>query len=281
MCRLCDLYGDGGVWYMNPANYSRQLYRLRRPGETPKGPEENPERITEAKVQEAIQTKMEEPERWEELLREADEHCSRVLAYQVVPLEEAKKIVHLAAPLASMHCICRKTGSGIEETNEDEYSCLGLGVGMLKWERWPERYRGGVHFLSPEEAEEWLEKWDKRGFVHLAMTFGVPYIGGLCNCQYPDCAEVRYPLDYDFKYRDTKSHFVAELKPDLCNGCGVCAQRCQYGALKFEPKSRTPTINMLRCWGCGLCQTGCPREAIELISRDSIPVLANEIGYRR
>jgi len=74
MCRLCDLYGDGGIWYMNPANYSRQLYRLRRPGEQPKGPEENPEVITEAKVHEALEAKMDHPERWEGLLREADEH---------------------------------------------------------------------------------------------------------------------------------------------------------------------------------------------------------------
>ena len=281
MCRLCDIYGDGGVWYLNPANYARQLYRLKRPGEQPKGPDQNPEVITESKVHEALMVKMDHPERWEEALKESDEHCSRTMGYQVVPLAEAKKMVHVASPMATMHCLCRKMHSAKEETSEEEYSCMGLGVGMFKWERWPERYRGGVHFVTPEEAEDWLDKWDKKGFVHLAMTFGAPYIGGLCNCQYPDCAELRYPKDYGYRYRDTKSHFIASFKPELCNGCGLCAQRCQYGALTFEPRSRKPTINMLKCWGCGLCHTACPRNAIELLSRDSIPVLANEIGYGR
>ena len=273
MCRLCDLYGDGGVWYLNPANYSRQMYKLRRPGEKPKGPEANPEMVTEAKVQEALRIKMEEPERWEEVLREADEHCSRVLGYQVVPLEEAKRMVHIAAPLASMHCICRKGHSGKEETNEDEYSCLGLGVGMLKWERWPERYKGGVEFMSPEKAKEWLRKWNQRGMVHTIMVFGPPYIGGLCNCDYPDCGAIRQRIDYDLPHALAKSHFVAKVDYDVCNGCGVCVQRCQFGALKFEPTIQRANIDMSKCFGCGLCETGCPRNAITLIDKMGVPAL--------
>ena len=38
---------------------------------------------------------------------------------------------------------------------------------MLKWERWPEGYKGGVNFLNIEEAKEWNHKMDKRGMVHL------------------------------------------------------------------------------------------------------------------
>ena len=36
MCVFCDMFGnpeiEGGLWYLNPVNYGRQLYRRRRPG---------------------------------------------------------------------------------------------------------------------------------------------------------------------------------------------------------------------------------------------------------
>ena len=35
MCEYCNMYGDGTLWYLNPRNYGRQLYRRRRPGYVP------------------------------------------------------------------------------------------------------------------------------------------------------------------------------------------------------------------------------------------------------
>ena len=36
MCYLCDQFGDpangDGYWYLNPANYARNMYKLRPPG---------------------------------------------------------------------------------------------------------------------------------------------------------------------------------------------------------------------------------------------------------
>ena len=41
MCWLCDEYGDknygNGFWYLNPRNYSRNMYKLREPGQAPTG----------------------------------------------------------------------------------------------------------------------------------------------------------------------------------------------------------------------------------------------------
>ncbi len=43
MCWMCDQFGDpengDGVWYLNPANYARNMYKLRAPGEGHKGAE--------------------------------------------------------------------------------------------------------------------------------------------------------------------------------------------------------------------------------------------------
>jgi hypothetical protein len=44
-------------------------------------------------------------------------------------------------------------------------------------ERWL-RYGGAISY-DPDEAKEWLVKWNKKGMVHILMTWGSH--GGICN----------------------------------------------------------------------------------------------------
>jgi len=182
-------------------------------------------------------------------------------------------VLELCSPIGLIACICRKWFRGIDERNEHEYTCMGMGVGMLKWERWPERYKGGVKFLNVDEAKEWNHEMDKRGFCHILMLWGAPYIGGFCQCDYPDCDAIRRAVD--FGLFTVKSHYLAIVDYDLCNGCGICAQRCQWGALKFEVTTGKANIDQFKCYGCGVCETGCPRKAISLVERKSLPAVAN------
>ena len=43
MCHYCDEFGDpeigGGLWYLNPTGYARNMYKLRKPGQGYQGPE--------------------------------------------------------------------------------------------------------------------------------------------------------------------------------------------------------------------------------------------------
>ncbi len=59
---------------------------------------------------------------------------------------------------------------------------------------------------------------------------------------------------------------VASEKPvidyEKCDGCGLCAQHCKFGAIKMV-KGR-PIINQFFCEGCGVCEQVCPRKAILL-----------------
>jgi len=70
-----------------------------------------------------------------------------------------------------------------------------------------------------------------------------------------------------------KGHHVALVDFDICNGCGICAQRCQFGALKMNVTQDKANIDQMRCFGCGLCETGCPRKAIYLKERKDLPGL--------
>ncbi len=194
MCYLCERFGDpkvgGGIWYFRPESYARNMYKLREPSEGLKGAGaalETGERAGPALTDLVDAMEKGEQEEFDRLCWEIQEHVKRIgHEGQVLPLKDADKVLELCSPIALIACICRKGYRAIDERNELEYTCMGMGVGMLKWERWPERYKGGVTFLNTEEAKEWNHKMDKRGFVHMLMLFGAPYIGGFCQCDYPD-----------------------------------------------------------------------------------------------
>lgn len=286
MCRMCDMLGEGQIWYLNPKNYANRLYKLREPGgketsvahATEGGIQESKQRARPlATVQEAAFAKANgDMETHDSIIEEINNRQKRGPGSHVLPLQDAMKVVDVAqGPLGAMMCLCRKDFRGEEATNLKEYSCLGLGTGMLKYERWPERYKGGVEFLSPSQAKDWLEYWNKRGYVHIIMQEGGDFIGGLCMCDYPTCIAIRDRVDYGLNYGMVKAEYVAVADYDLCHGCGDCIMRCQFGALRYEVALDKVNIDPFKCFGCGLCETKCPRGAIRLELRTSFPALAN------
>lgn len=286
MCHMCDMLGEGQIWYLNPKNYANRLYKLREPGgketavahATEGGIQESKQRARPlATVQEAAFAKANgDMETHDSIIEEINNRQKRGPGSHVLPLQDAMKVVDVAqGPLGAMMCLCRKDFRGEEATNLKEYSCLGLGTGMLKYERWPERYKGGVEFLSPSQAKDWLEYWNKRGYVHIIMQEGGDFIGGLCMCDYPTCIAIRDRVDYGLNYGMVKAEYVAVADYDLCHGCGDCIMRCQFGALRYEVALDKVNIDPFKCFGCGLCETKCPRGAIRLELRTSFPALAN------
>lgn len=271
MCQWCQKYGvEWGKWFLNPANYARRLYKVRK--DAGSGPEASPiPGMGGAFMQEIIATRDTDPQQHDSYVKRAEEINHATHFSQVVSLEETLQVLDLAYPIARMTCACRRAGRALPD--DQNFACLGIGPGMYKWERWPESYRGGVDFLAPAEAKEWLGFLDKIGLVHTIETFGTPYIGGMCQCDYPDCGMIRMRLDYGVKVL-VKGHGVAFLAPEKCNGCAACARRCQFAALRMEVSANIPHINMFQCFGCGLCATACPKGAIRMVERATLPALA-------
>ncbi len=56
---------------------------------------------------------------------------------------------------------------------------------------------------------------------------------------------------------------TAEVIPDQCNSCGICAKVCPYGAITVDTRAKTPAVvTIAACAGCGTCAAECPRTAI-------------------
>jgi MinD superfamily P-loop ATPase len=62
------------------------------------------------------------------------------------------------------------------------------------------------------------------------------------------------------------SGFQASVRPDACDGCGLCVEHCRFEALRIDDHA-IPKVDPVACEGCGVCARICPQQAIELERR--------------
>lgn len=59
---------------------------------------------------------------------------------------------------------------------------------------------------------------------------------------------------------DFYSGHEARIDPEQCDGCGICASMCRFGAIRETEESFA--VDPLRCEGCKVCVTFCPAKAV-------------------
>lgn len=131
MCLLCKEYGNpnvaGGIWYLNPNNHARNMYKLRLPGEGFKGADAGLE--TGVRTGPTIVDLLAATEEgdYNKYTKFQQEMQARGQGSQVVPLNDADKILELSSPIGLIGCICRRDWRAIDERNEHEYTCMEIG----------------------------------------------------------------------------------------------------------------------------------------------------------
>lgn len=192
---------------------------------------------------------------------------------QIVPVEDARAVLRLAdehgGGIARYSCICRRMLGG----QKHEPMCLFLGVNF-PWRRPLSDYMDFTpefEHLSLEQAEQFLEEGYRKGLVHNLATMKTPYLLAVCSCEYPTCIFMRLRREWGINKISQKSEYLVRIDPDLCTGCGLCVDRCQFGALTCAPLLEQITVDHSRCFGCGVCRSVCPTGAISLQPRGSVP----------
>jgi len=185
----------------------------------------------------------------------------------VLLLEEAFELVEATEYICVLPCPCKTTlmpGSPVVEGS--------MRVGeraRLTLER------GQGRRLTTEEAKAHLVACDRAGLVHTgprAWRKHDPQLEwishGNCHPSYsfPFRAGIRLGLAKKYP----RAHYLASVDWSKCTHCGVCIERCPFGAFYYDG----PTIEVNgetrkqvrfdseKCWGCGLCANTCPVEAI-------------------
>ena len=155
MCVWCEKYADGYQrWYFNPANYARKLYKIRKEEAEAAGAEGGP--LTAGGMalltDELLQAWDKKDYATIDRIKQDVERVSWAAHFgQVVTLEDTLKVIDLIYPIAIMTCLCRRSMLGLPD--EENFTCIGMGAGMYKWERWPNNYRGGVQFLDDQALQ--------------------------------------------------------------------------------------------------------------------------------
>jgi heterodisulfide reductase subunit A len=65
-----------------------------------------------------------------------------------------------------------------------------------------------------------------------------------------------------FKGKVKIEPITASIDVEICSGCGLCEEMCEYQALKKDDYRGYMTVNTALCKGCGACHSVCPVKAI-------------------
>ena len=278
MCEFCHKHGEGKKWYLQAKNYSEELLSdLRRRkliGDFLLHPEDTTKEVA----------KLERLDRAPAFVRSVlkpymSNRQKKVHFGQVLPIEDVERIFGFVSSIVRMACFCRQITVGTEQRY-----CSGVSMAPQggKFEQIIREIdasyltgpdTAGLETLSKDEALASLREHEKEGLCHTVWTFIAPFIGGICNCDRSDCLAMRSTVTYRMPVM-FRAEYVAEVNPELCNGCRQCMRVCQFGAISYSAAQKKVLIDPRQCYGCGICRASCTKDAILLHDRSTISVAA-------
>jgi Pyruvate/2-oxoacid:ferredoxin oxidoreductase delta subunit len=179
---------------------------------------------------------------------------------KVVPYSRARDLVlRNADHIVVLDCPCR---AARDHPCEPRDVCLIIGDPFASFVE--EHHPGRSRRITAGEAVRILQEEDARGHVHHAF-FKDAMLGrfyAICNCCSCCCGAMAahrggIPML-------ASSGYVSEVNEELCQGCGECAEFCQFGAISLT--NGISSVSWDLCMGCGVCLTKCAHGALSLVA---------------
>jgi len=269
MCEFCTKHGDGKIWYKNASNYSNDLLAdIKR--------RKYIEEFLKSTIADGFKTLgrletlfMKKGRLPAAVIRALEEKAKAEHFGQVLPIEEIRDVVLKAESIVRMPCACRWT-----MTRKEERCCYALSYSPAAWYKgFDMSYFGkacdnGLEPVQADEAIRQMEKMEEHRAIHSIWTMMTPFIGAVCNCTAHDCIALR-TLSGIGAHTIAKAEHRGAVNRDLCEGCGLCVEHCQFEAIGCETKAGRviAVIEAEKCYGCGLCRRACAVGAISLVPR--------------
>ena len=181
--------------------------------------------------------------------------------HKVMSYENAESLVRSQRRILVAPCICRRekrlAGEGCDKPEE---TCLVFGGGADYYLR-----NGLGRLIDQEEALRILKEADRAVLDFLpSNSQKAGNIRCCCGCC---CGVLRTIKSYPEPAKIISSAFRVSVRAELCDGCGICLDRCQMEALQMNDGQ--VAIDLSRCIGCGLCVSTCPAKALSLVRKPS------------
>jgi NAD-dependent dihydropyrimidine dehydrogenase PreA subunit len=180
----------------------------------------------------------------------------------VLNLENAKKILSKARTISVTDCGCR-----VKRGNCDAPIKVCVDMDEIAERNIAE---GRAREINLDEALDILEYSHKAGLVHMALAQAAIYepgvINTICSCCSCCCTQLSGLLRFGLAPHMLTPLVTSVTNTSDCTECGVCAERCQFGAREMPNGSLSYNPDL--CYGCGLCVSTCHTNAITLVKID-------------
>ena len=185
--------------------------------------------------------------------------------HRVLNLEKAGEYLDKAHSFVVLNCGCR-TARGNCDAPRDV--CLAIDDAAEK-ALTDDAYKDlNPRKTTKEEAMQVLARSHEAGLVHMALdVMGENRVNAICSCCSCCCAILSSVVRFGLFPQLLKSDAISVTDMSACTSCGVCVERCQFGAREMTGDKLT--INDRLCMGCGLCVTKCPTAAIKLVAKSN------------
>jgi ferredoxin len=185
----------------------------------------------------------------------------------IIPYPIAHDIVLKSPlPINLYECACRhaRPNGGCKPTEV----CMAFGTDLPDFllDHNPHSARR----ITQRQALDILRAEHQTGHLHSAWFKDVlgNRMFAICNCCKCCCGGIEGMVKYGMRTM-VSSGFVAAVDTENCTGCGICADKCPFGAMTLS--DYVATVDRSKCMGCGVCQGQCAFEAIALVRDETKP----------
>jgi ferredoxin len=181
--------------------------------------------------------------------------------HKVLNLDKAKEYLRKAKKICLLDCGCRAAQHHCDAPLD---VCMGWDSALRILEQKRER---NPRMITMETAIETLERSHEAGLVHMAYALNDDKVNLICSCCSCCCGVLSANLRFGLSLHLLTSDTTSRTDPGKCDSCGICVDRCQFGAREIVDGSLRFVSSL--CLGCGSCVTKCPTGAIELMKKES------------
>lgn len=183
--------------------------------------------------------------------------------HTVLNFERVKKYITDAKTIVLMNCSCKMKRKHCDAPID---VCIALNGWAEKYLSSDEFKARQPHKATVDEALKALKKSNEAGLVHMAYIYTDNRNNGnpdaICSCCSCCCSILGGILRFGMAPHLLKGSAKSSRDASKCENCGVCVDRCHFGARTME--NGRLIYDEDKCLGCGLCVTTCPTQAISL-----------------